>query len=247
MSFSESFSKFISSGVLYKLFDNYDNTYILIATLTSALCAYLLGSLNFAIMISKRAYHQDIRAHGSGNAGMTNMMRTYGKRAAILTFVGDAAKAIIAGLIGYAAFGQPGAHIAGLFCVIGHMYPIFFKFKGGKGVVTTAASMLVCNPYVFLIELILYVVIVAIWKYISLASIMCAMLYPVLLNGFDTVLLVNADGSHYNGSPYGIFTVAIALLVVFKHRENIKRLLNKTESKFKFKKSVSKEDVEEEI
>ena len=222
------------------LIDDY-NTYMLIGALISALCAYLLGSLNFAIMISKRAYHQDIRAHGSGNAGMTNMMRTYGKRAAILTFVGDAAKAIIAGLIGYAALGHLGAHIAGLFCVIGHMYPIFFKFKGGKGVVTTAASMLVCNPYVFLIELILYVVIVAIWKYISLASIMCAMLYPVLLNGFDTVLLGT------DGSPYGIFTVAIALLVVFKHRENIKRLLNKTESKFKFKKSVSKEDVKEEI
>jgi len=231
-------TEFFSNGILHNYIENHD-TYMWVGTLISVICAYLLGSLNFAIMISRREYHQDIRAHGSGNAGMTNMMRTYGKRAAILTFAGDALKAIIAGLIGYAALGHLGAHIAGVFCVIGHMYPVFFKFKGGKGVVTTAASMLVCNPYVFLIDLVIYVTIVAIWKYISLASIMCAMLYPVILHGVETVI----SGS----SPHGIFTVAIALLVVFKHRENIKRLLNKTESKFSFKKSVKKEDVKEEI
>lgn len=235
-----SLNEFFRSGVLYKFIDDF-NTYLLVGALISAVCAYLLGSLNFAIMISKNEYHQDIRTHGSGNAGMTNMMRIYGKRAAILTFIGDALKAIVAGFIGYAALGQFGAHIAGLFCVIGHMFPVFFKFKGGKGVVTTAASMLVCNPYVFLIELVLYVGIVAIWKYISLASIMAALLYPVILRGVDTVLLGT------EGSPYGIFTVIIALLVVYKHKDNIKRLLNKTESKFSFKKSVNKEDVEEEL
>ena len=99
--------------------------------------------------------------------------------------------------------------------------------------------MLVCNPYVFLIELLLYVTIVAIWKYISLASVMCALLYPVILHGMDTLI---------NGvAPYGIFTVIIAVLVVVKHKENIKRLLSRTENKFSFKKSVKKDDVEKEI
>ena len=230
-------TEFFGAGILGKFIENND-TLLAVGFLISAIAAYLLGSLNFAIMISRREYHQDIRSYGSGNAGMTNMMRIYGKRAAILTFVGDTGKAIVAGFIGYAALGHLGAHIAGLFCVIGHMFPIFFKFKGGKGVATTAASMLVCNPYVFLIDLVIYVTIVAIWKYISLASIMCALLYPVLLHGVDTVML--------GVSPYGIFTVIIALLVVLKHKENIKRLLNKTESKFSFKKSVKKEDAKEE-
>ncbi len=233
-------TEFFRSGILYTYFEDY-NTFIIVGSLISALLSYLLGSFNFAIIISRREYHQDIRTHGSGNAGMTNMMRIYGKRAAILTLAGDALKAILAGLIGYAALGQFGAHIAGVFCVVGHMFPIFFKFKGGKGVVTTAASMLVCNPYVFLIDLVIYVIIVAIWKYISLASIMCALLYPVLLRGIDTVFLKT------EGSPYGIFPVIIALLVVLKHKENIHRLLNKTENKFSFKKSVKKDDVEEEI
>ena len=230
-------TEFFNSGILSRFIEN-DNTLLIVGFLVSAICAYLLGSINFAIMISKKEYHQDIRTHGSGNAGMTNMMRTYGKRAATLTFAGDALKAIIAGFIGYAMLGQLGAHVAGLFCVIGHMFPVFFKFRGGKGVVTTAASMLVCNPFVFLIELAIYVAIVAIWKYISLASIMCALLYPVILHGLDTVMI--------GASPYGIFTVIIALLVAFKHKENIKRLLNKTESKFSFKTSVKKEDVKEE-
>ena len=239
MSFSEFFTTLKNTGFLYFVLGDNEALWLFVGMLVSAVAAYFLGSINFAIMISKKQYHQDIRAHGSGNAGMTNMMRTYGKRAAVLTFAGDALKAIVAGLIGYLALGYLGAHIAGVFCVVGHMFPVFFNFKGGKGVVTTAASMLVCNPFVFLIELVLYVAIVAIWKYISLASIMCALLYPVLLHGMDTLI---------NGvAPYGIFTVIIAVLVVVKHKENIKRLLNRSENKFSFKKSVKKEEVEEEI
>lgn len=212
---------------------------IAVGALICSVIPYLLGSINFAIIISGNQYKQDIRNYGSGNAGMTNMMRTYGKSAAALTLLGDAMKAVVAGFIGYAALGLFGAHMAGFFCVVGHMFPIFYKFKGGKGVVTAAASILVCNPYVFLILLVLFVTIVAIWKYISLASIMCVLLYPVILNGMETLL---------NGfcSPYIIFTIAIAVLVVFKHKENINRLLNKTESKFSFKKSVKKEDNDKE-
>jgi len=238
MSFSEFFMIMRGTGFLYGLFGGNTALWLTVGALISAIVAYLLGSINFAIMISQKEYHQDIRTHGSGNAGMTNMMRTYGRRAAILTFIGDAMKAIVAGIVGYLCLGYLGAHIAGVFCVVGHMYPVFFKFKGGKGVVTTAASMLVCNPYVFLIELVIYVLTVVIWKYISLASIMCALLYPVILNGMDKFF--NVEG------VYGIFTVIIAVLVVLKHKENIKRLLNGTESRFTFKKSVKKEEVEEE-
>jgi glycerol-3-phosphate acyltransferase PlsY len=96
--------------------------------------SYLLGSLNFAIIISGKTYRQDIRNHGSKNAGMTNMMRTYGKKAAALTLLGDMLKAVVSCLIGYALIGQLGAYIAGLFCMIGHIFPVFYRFKGGKGV-----------------------------------------------------------------------------------------------------------------
>ena len=127
----------------------------------TAIVAYLLGSLNFAIIISKKQYSQDIRAYGSNNAGMTNMMRTYGTRAAGLTLLGDALKAVVSALVGYAVIGQLGAYVAGCACILGHVFPIYYKFKGGKGVVTTAITVLMCNPFVFLILLLLYVGIVA--------------------------------------------------------------------------------------
>ncbi len=208
-----------------------------LGVLICAVSSYFLGSINFAIIISGRHYNQDIREYGSGNAGMTNMMRTYGKSAAVLTLLGDALKAVAAGLIGYACLGLMGAHIAGFFCVLGHMFPAFYKFKGGKGVVTTAISILMCNPFVFLILITLFIAMVMIWKYISLASVMCVLLYPMVLNGLEEWL---------NGfcGPYIVFPIAIAVLVVIKHKENIKRLMSGTESKFSFKKSVKKEDIE---
>ncbi len=198
----------------------------------AAIVAYLLGSLNFAIIISKKQYSQDIRAYGSNNAGMTNMMRTYGTRAAGLTLLGDALKAVVATLIGYAVIGQLGAYVAGCACILGHIFPVFYKFKGGKGVVTTAVTILMCNPYVFLILIVLYVGIVALSKYISLASVMCMLVYPAILYKIDVWL---------NGvCPYIIFALFMSVLVIFKHMGNIKRLLSGTENKFSFKKSVKK-------
>ena len=207
-------------------------TLIIAAVLVTLVASYLLGSLNFAIIISGRQYKQDIRNFGSKNAGMTNMMRTYGKKAAGLTLLGDALKAVAAAIIGYALLGQLGAYIAGVFCILGHMFPAFYKFKGGKGVVTTAVSILMCNPIVFLILITIFVIIVAFTKYISLGSVMCVLLYPLILDRIERLL--NPSG----GSAFTIFAVLVAVLVVFKHRENIKRLLNHTESKFSFKKSV---------
>ena len=103
---------------------------LLIASLFIIAVAYVLGSLNFAIIISGKTYKEDIRNYGSKNAGMTNMMRTYGKKAAVLTLLGDAAKAAVAALVGYTVLGHMGAYIAGFSCVLGHMFPVFYKFKG---------------------------------------------------------------------------------------------------------------------
>lgn len=241
-----SINEFFSFGFVLKyLMDNAasigDNVFFAIysvAIILSGVIAYFLGSLNFAIIISKRSYSQDIRSFGSNNAGMTNMMRTYGKRAAGLTLLGDAMKAVVAVLIGYAIIGQLGAYVAGCACVLGHIFPVYYKFKGGKGVVTTAVTILMCNPFVFLILFALYIGLVALSKFISLASVMCVMLYPVVLYKIDTWL---------NGTcPYVLFAIFIMLLVVYKHIPNIKRLLNGTENKFSFKKSVKAADSKKE-
>ena len=164
---------------------------------------------------------------------MTNMLRIYGKKAAVLTLCGDALKAIVAALVGYFMMGVYGAYIAGFFCVLGHVFPVFFKFKGGKGVVTAAASMLMCNPIVFLILVILFVGIVAATRFISLGSIMCALLYPVVLNGVEKVL-VGGSGA------YMLFAMLTAIVVTLKHKDNIKRLLEGKENKLEFKKSVER-------
>lgn len=239
-----SFNDFISSGFTVKYINDNSTTIttstvitlLSVAFVLCAVIAYILGSLNFAIIISGKTYKQDIREHGSKNAGMTNMMRTYGKKAAALTLLGDAFKAIIAGLLGYAILGQLGAYIAGTFCVLGHMFPVFYKFKGGKGVVTTAASILICNPFVFVIMLTIFIIIVAGTRYISLGSVMCMLIYPFVLNGIDVWL---------NGScPYVIFALLTAVLVIFKHKDNIKRLRQGKENKFSFKKSVKSEDIQ---
>ncbi|MBO5416914.1 MAG: glycerol-3-phosphate 1-O-acyltransferase PlsY [Clostridia bacterium] len=219
----------------YALSESWTIALILIATLICIAAPYLLGSMNFAIIISKTRYKSDIRNHGSGNAGATNMMRTFGKSAAGLTFLGDALKAFASGLIGYIALGQYGAYIAGLFCILGHMFPIYYKFKGGKGVVTAAISVLMCNPIVFLVLLVLFVVIVAFTKYISLASIMCMLLYPVILDRVEKLMGVGPGA-------YVIIAIVNAALVIFMHRENIKRLWQGKESKFSFKKSVKPAD-----
>ena len=206
-------------------------TLVCLAFVAVILCAYFLGSINFAIIISGKKYKEDIREHGSKNAGMTNMMRTYGKSAAALTLAGDALKAVLSCIIGYLVMGQLGAYAAGLFCMLGHVFPIYYGFKGGKGVVTAAATILMTDPVVFLILITLFVIMVAIWRYISLASITCIGLYPLILS-FTTKMLAGKI------SPFILFTVLMSILIIGKHWQNIQRLREGTESKFSFKKSV---------
>lgn len=198
---------------------------------------YLLGSLNAGLILSRKKYHDDIREHGSGNAGTTNMLRTYGKKAAIITLLGDMFKAFVAVSLGYLILdtsiyengamlfaNHSGAAIAGLFVMIGHMFPIFYKFKGGKGVATSAVVVLMISPVSFLFCFSTFVIIVVGTKYVSLGSCMGMIFYPIILKAF----------SGEENPTAQIMAVLMACLVVFMHRENLKRLSQGKESKLSF-------------
>ena len=211
---------------------NYDNRLIalletdkgfiaLIALLLCGAAAYLLGSLNFAVILSRIFHHDDIRKHGSGNAGATNMVRTYGKKWGVITFICDGLKAAVAVLLSQLMMGEGGAYVAALFAILGHVFPLYYKFKGGKGVAVAAISILCLNPVVFLILIVVFVAIVAVSKYISLGSIICAFFYPMILNAF------NSD----KGFIATTVSVLIAVIVIVMHKDNIKRLMARTENK----------------
>ena len=192
---------------------------------------YLLGSLNSAIIISRLFLHRDIRAHGSKNAGATNMLRTYGTKYAVMTLVCDMLKSAVATALGY-LIGTVfiGAPIAGFFCIFGHMFPVFYRFKGGKGVACTGMVALMLDPWTFLIMLICFAVITAGTRYVSLASIMCGFLYPLLLRAF------------FPGGWVILMGVLTTAFVTFMHRENIKRLWNGKESKISFSRKKKAEE-----
>ena len=159
---------------------------IVTALVATAVIAYLIGSLNFAILLSRKK-HDDIRDHGSKNAGTTNMLRTYGKRMAVVTLLGDFLKAVIAVRIGALICGEfpyfSGMYIAALFCIVGHIFPVYFKFKGGKGIAAAAGAILACGEWsVLLILLLIFVIVVIGTKYVSLASIMVSLMYPLILD-----------------------------------------------------------------
>ncbi len=197
-----------------------------------ALCAalgYFLGSINFAVVISRVKFHDDVRNHGSGNAGATNMMRTYGKGAGIATLGGDILKAVVTVLIARLLVGEVWAYLAGMCCVLGHAFPCYYRFKGGKGVAVTAAVALILEPLAFLCLLAIFALIVGFTKYVSLGSVMSALIYPLILH--------NIVSSRYGGSDLRlVFVFVICFLVVWLHRENIKRLLEGKENKINLKK-----------
>lgn len=198
--------------------------------------SYFLGSLNFSIIISKLIYHDDVRKHGSANAGSTNMQRTYGNKAGVLTLICDMAKGIVAVLIARVLFGENIAYLSGLACVLGHCFPCYFSFKGGKGVATAAAVILALNPLVFLFLILIFVLLVLATRYISLGSIIAAMLFPVALDRYYEIL-ANAGASEFT-SPTMVMTlcsILIAAIVVIRHHGNIKKLINKEENKISFK------------
>lgn len=206
---------------------------------------YLLGSLNFAVIISNLKYKDDIRNHGSGNAGATNMLRTFGKRAAAFTFLGDILKSMVSVVFGCFLLGLTmGGHMAAFFCMLGHMFPVFYKFKGGKGVATSIAAIFLLNPFVALIMILVFVIIVAGTKYVSLGSVMAALIYPVLLNRINEITAGWFIANDTLWGFDGIFSFLMMAMVVYMHKGNIKRIIAGTESKISFGKKKKEQNDE---
>lgn len=205
-----------------------------------AILSYLLGSLNFGVILSNTVKKEDVRDSGSGNAGTTNMMRTYGKTLGLLTIAGDILKVMVAIWIAFKIMDVEELKVtldnvsdypqvvlksfAGLFAVLGHIFPCFFKFKGGKGVATSGGMVIMIDWRIALILLVIFALTILITKYVSLGSILMAVFYPVFIGIFykDIILVLIAT----------VFTI----IVVVAHRENVKRLINHTENKIGHKK-----------
>ena len=205
------------------------------AYIAIAIIAYAIGSINFSVIFSRKFAGFDVREKGSGNAGTTNMLRTVGKKAAVITLVCDILKGIvsilIALLIGYFVKDVNKAilvQIAGFFAIFGHTFPIFFEFRGGKGVATALGVILLTNWQIGLICLAFALILIIITKMLSLVSILAAILFPVLTIFIQT--------NYIEPGNYIIFGIAVGLLVVFNHRKNLKRILEGNENKISFKK-----------
>lgn len=214
-----------------------------IAFILIAVVSYLLGSLNFGVILSNHVKKDDVRNHGSGNAGTTNMLRNYGKGIALMTIIGDMLKVFIAIAVAFlivrytpALLGNTGEislqsldtnmfikSLAGFFCVLGHIFPCYFRFKGGKGVATAGGMVFAIDWRIALILLAVFIIIVAVTKYVSLGSIIMAILYPVFIFIFHRSIVLTVIAA--------VFTV----VVIAAHKENIKKLIHHTESKIDFK------------
>lgn len=205
-----------------------------------ALIGYLLGSLNAGVLVSKLVYHDDVRNHGSGNAGTTNMLRTFGKKAAALTLVIDFMKGIVACflpcIILYVIVAD---HKLGLNCmmgaacgcVAGHNWPCYFGFKGGKGVLVSFSVMLFMAPLPALLALLAFIIVVAISRFVSLGSVIAALVYPVL------VFFIGGWPENTKGlTTFFVISVCLASLLIIRHASNIGRLVKGKESKLSFKK-----------
>ena len=200
----------------------------------SAAMGYALGSFNMGIIVG-RAYGVNLKKKGSGNAGLTNALRVLGPRAAVIVFVGDVAKAVLACFLGYlatrSALGPDrfidlenpsmGMLIAGTFCIIGHIYPAFFRFRGGKGVLTAVTVVGLMDYRIAAILLGIFVVMLLMSRYVSLGSIVAAVFLPVVSIALN------------KPAYFLVYCITIAILIVIMHRKNIGRLLSGTESKLK--------------
>ena len=229
----------LTTGLIGKLGYEMGTPIFFLAIVFCVVVPYLLGSISFAVVFSRGMHHDDVRQHGSGNAGSTNMLRTYGLKAALLTLSCDILKGVIATLIGllvmpyYTGF----AYISALMCMLGHAFPIFYHFKGGKCVATFAGALLVLNPLVWVLMLLCFVLIVYISRYVSLGSVICAGTFPILINMIPFITITLENGAVAAVPPAGIIAaVLMGILIIFLHRKNIVRLWQGTESKISLKK-----------
>ncbi len=228
-----------------------------VACLVVLVVSYLLGSISSSIIITKMYKMGDIRDYGSGNAGATNVLRTVGKKASALTFLFDFLKCVIAVVLGRliisyiaAHYGlipevaQFGAYAAGLSCMMGHMYPIYYGFKGGKGIVTSAALIALVDWRVFIVVFSIFLLMMFWKKIVSLSSIIGIGLYPAVT--FLINFFFNFEGSPINienGAPLyylisiTVISLIISVVIITKHSENIKRLIKGTEKPISFTKT----------
>ena len=197
-----------------------------------ALVAYLIGSISFSVIFTKKLAGFDVREKGSKNAGTTNVLRAVGKKAAALTLICDILKGVLAIVVAILATriwkdvdGTLLEYIAGFFAILGHTFPIFFEFRGGKGVATALGVLITLNWKIGLICLIFAVIIIAFTKMVSVGSLLAAVLYPILTIFMGDVKFLPV-----------LISILIALLVIFNHRENLKRIKDGTENKISLKK-----------
>lgn len=216
---------------------------VLLYSLGAAVVSYLLGSVSFAVIFSRLFAKRDVRDSGSGNAGMTNVLRTIGKLPAALTLIGDLLKAVAAiyfsrwlfSALPFLETERVGMYIGGIFVVIGHIFPIFFNFRGGKGVLTCAGVFLVLDWQLCLVCIAIFVIVAFSTGYVSLGSILSMGAAPILTLAVG--LTLRADILLTRTVIWqAVFVAVIAGISIFMHRENIKRLLSGTENCFKKKK-----------
>lgn len=219
----------------------------------SAVISYLLGSLNSSIIVCKMWKNTDIRTVGSGNAGLTNTYRVFGKGPAALTLIGDLAKGVIGVILSMLVFRLFGTglidylktpigneveyttvfvgYVSGIFSILGHIFPVYYGFKGGKGILVSCSILLVIDPITFCIEIPFFILMVIITRYVSVSSISAALLYPV-----TTFITQTIRGD----VPYVwlnvVLVVITSTMLIYMHKENIKRLKAGTENKFTLKK-----------
>jgi len=207
---------------------------ILLPFLLTAVAAYIIGSISFSIIITRIFAKTDVREHGSGNAGTTNVLRTAGKLPAALTFLFDFLKCVAAiyfGLFLFQLFNPQNIDatvikfVAGLFCLLGHIYPLYFGFRGGKGVVTTAALIFMISWQCFLIAISIFILMALITRLVSLSTIVAASSLPVTM--FIVMWLTKNDYTIVKT----LFALVMTIILIIMHRSNIRRLLNGTEHK----------------
>ena len=207
----------------------------MVAYVIISIIAYFIGSISFSVIFSRKFAGFDVREKGSKNAGSTNVLRTVGKKVALITLICDILKGIVSILIAYIVSkfykevnGAILVQLAGFFAVLGHTFPIFFEFRGGKGVATALGVLMLCNWQIGLICLVFALVLMFITRMVSLGSIMAAILFPVLTIFITSNYLVEGN--------YIVFGICMALLIVFNHRANLKRIIDGNENKLSFKK-----------
>ena len=227
---------------------------LVICLLLTMIISYLLGSCNSAIIVVRCLKHEDIREHGSKNAGLTNTLRCYGKIPALLTLIGDLAKGIIAVLLSILMFRliigrdfpselpnwyptimdeKSIGYISGFFAILGHIFPIYYGFKGGKGILVASSVLIVIDPLTFVIIIPFFALVLFITRYVSVSSISAVAFYPILtfLLHFLVEKLPLA-----NCITHVILVACTSALLIYMHRANIKRLKEGTENKFSFNK-----------